>query len=182
MAFQDVQNPGIGGLDELTVAEEVFLQNIVGLSYSTGDILYYDGTKLNRLPRGSDTQVLTLTSGIPAWGAGGGGTGITWSVITVNTTALINNGYVTNKGTTLVLTLPTTAPVGSVVEVSGMNAGGWQVAQNASGVIHFGNQDTTTGVGGSLASTMTRDAIRLVCVVANNEWNVLSSVGNITIV
>jgi hypothetical protein len=30
---------------------------------------------------------------------------------------------------------------------------GWQVAQNANQIIHFGSVNTTTGVGGSLAST-----------------------------
>jgi hypothetical protein len=107
--------------------------------------------------------------------------GLTWSVITADQSAAINNGYICNKGTLLTLTLPGTAAVGSVIEVVGMNAGLWKVAQNASGVIHFGNQDTTTGVGGSISSVLTRDAVRLVCVVANNEWNVISSMGNITV-
>jgi hypothetical protein len=106
-----------------------------------------------------------------------------WSVITADQTAAINSGYITNKtGTVLTLTLPTTAAVGSVIRVSGMNATGWKIAQNASGVIHFGKTDTTTGTGGSISSTLTRDAVELVCCVANNEWNVISSVGNITIV
>ena len=106
-----------------------------------------------------------------------------WSVITADQTAVINSGYLTNKtGTVLTLTLPTTAAVGSVIRVSGMNATGWKIAQNASGIIHFGKTDTTTGTGGYIQSTLTRDAVELVCCVANNEWNVLSSVGNITIV
>lgn len=102
-----------------------------------------------------------------------------WSVITADQTAEVNNGYLTNKGTLLVLTLPTTAAVGSMIRVSGMNAGLWKIAQNASQVIHFGKTDTTTGTGGYLQATQTRDSVELVCCVANNEWNVLSSVGNI---
>jgi hypothetical protein len=104
-----------------------------------------------------------------------------WSVITADQTAEVNNGYLTNKGTLLVLTLPTTAAVGSMIRVSGMNAGLWKIAQNASQVIHFGKTDTTTGTGGYISSTLARDSVELVCCVANNEWNVVSAVGNITI-
>lgn len=39
MSFFDTQNPGIGGIDELTPEEEVFLMNLVGLSYEEGDVL-----------------------------------------------------------------------------------------------------------------------------------------------
>lgn len=102
-----------------------------------------------------------------------------WSVITADQTAEVDNGYLTNKATLLTLTLPTTAAVGSMIRVSGMNAGLWKIAQNASQVIHFGKTDTTTGTSGYLLATQTRDSVELVCCVANNEWNVLSSVGNI---
>jgi len=66
------QNPGIGGIDELTDAEELFIQNLAGLAYAAGDILYHDGSNLNRLAKGTDTNVLTLASGLPSWAAGGG--------------------------------------------------------------------------------------------------------------
>ena len=107
---------------------------------------------------------------------------VTWSVITADQTAVINKGYFANKGTLLTLTLPTTAAVGSVIRVSGMNAGLWKIAQNASEVIHFGKTDTTVGTGGYIESTLARDAVELICCVADTEWNVVSSVGNITIV
>jgi hypothetical protein len=106
---------------------------------------------------------------------------VPWSVITADQTAVINKGYFTNKSTLLTLTLPTTAAVGSVLRVSGMTASGWKIAQNASEVIHFGNIDTTVGVSGYIQSTLARDAVELICCVADNEWNIVSSVGNITI-
>jgi hypothetical protein len=62
-----------------------------------------------------------------------------------------------------------------------MNAGLWKIAQNASEVIHFGKTDTTVGTGGYIQSTLARDSVELICCVADNEWNVVSSVGNITI-
>lgn len=120
---------------------------------------------------------------ITAASNGSGGTGITWTEVTGTTqTAAINNGYILNNAGLVTLTLPSTAAVGSIVEAAGKGAGGWKIAQNASGIIHYGNVDTTTGTGGSLASVNRYDSIRLVCIVANNEWVVLSSQGNITTV
>lgn len=73
MSFFNPQNPGLGGLDELTTSEQLFIQNIVTLSYASGDILYYDNGNIQRLAKGSDGQYLKLVSGLPAWAAGGGG-------------------------------------------------------------------------------------------------------------
>lgn len=115
-------------------------------------------------------------------GTGGGG-GITWNEVTgTSQSASINNGYITNNVGLVTVTLPDTASVGSVLRLTGNGAGGWKLAQNASELIYFGNSTTTTGTGGSLASTQSKDAIELVCVVANTEWSVISSVGNITLV
>lgn len=111
-----------------------------------------------------------------------GGSGFTWNEVTGTTqAAAVNNGYLANNGSLVTITLPDTAALGSVVRVSGVGAGGWKIAQNASEIIHFGNTDTTTGTGGYLQSTHVRDSIELVCCVANTEWNVLSSQGNITV-
>jgi len=38
-----------------------------------GDVIYYDGSALIRLPKGSNDQVLTLTAGVPAWEDSSGG-------------------------------------------------------------------------------------------------------------
>jgi len=61
------QNPGIGGLDELTPAEEIFLTSLAGLSYALGDILYYDGSKLNTLNIGATNEILKVIAGLPSW-------------------------------------------------------------------------------------------------------------------
>lgn len=85
MAYRDTQNPGIGGLDELTDAETLFVQNLAALSYANGDILYYNGGSFQRLAKGSNGQVLTLSAGLPAWAAGGGtGTVTSVSVVSAN--------------------------------------------------------------------------------------------------
>jgi hypothetical protein len=94
----------------------------------------------------------------------------------------VNNGYIANNAGLVTLTLPDTAALGSIIEVVGKGAGGWKIAQNAGETIHFGNINTTTGTGGSLASTATYDAIRCVCTIANTDWTVLSVQGVITVV
>lgn len=108
---------------------------------------------------------------------------LSWSVISSDQSADVNNGYICDKAGTLLLTLPATAAVGDVIRVTGINfATGWKIAQNAGQTIHFGVSDTTTGAGGYLQSTAIRDSVELVCVVADTDFNVISSVGNITVV
>ena len=120
------------------------------------------------------------TLNVESLGAGG----ITWSIITADLDPMVvGNGYICNKAGLLTLTLPTTAAAGTVLRVTGMNTdAGWKVAQSANQQIHFSGSSTTIGAGGSLASTLKRDSIELVCVVADLEWNITSAVGNITIV
>ncbi len=64
------QNPGISGLAlSLTTTETIFVQNLSGLAYSQGDLLYYDGTNLTNLGAGTAGDVLT-TNGVdanPSW-------------------------------------------------------------------------------------------------------------------
>lgn len=152
-------------------------------SGATGDLYYRDASgNFVRLAIGSTSQILKVTSGLPSWGTAP--ITLSWLVVTTTTqAAVINTGYVTNNASLVTVTLPTTAAVGSVIEVSGMGLGGWKIAQPTSVAIHFGIWDTTTGISGYLASTHKRDAVRLVCIVANTEWNVApGALGNINIV
>lgn len=111
------------------------------------------------------------------------GPGVTWSVVTgTSQSAAVNAGYIANNAGLVTITLPTTAAVGTYLEVTGINnATGWKIAQSSGQQIFFGTSSTTAGATGSLASSNTRDSVRLVCVVANLTWNVLSSIGNITV-
>ena len=109
-----------------------------------------------------------------------------WTTATTNAVAALNNyGYVVKNATPANLTtftLPATAAVGDTLIITGYTVGGWQIAQNAGQQIFFGSAATTIGVGGSLASTLAFDTVSLVCVTTDLEWNVISSVGNITVV
>lgn len=141
---------------------------------------------------GVDPSAATLTAGTGVSITNGAGSitinstggGMSWTVVTGTTqAAAVNNGYIANNAGLVTVTLPATSAVGDIVAVTGINnATGWLVAQNAGNTIFFGTATTTPGVGGSLASTATRDTVFLLCVTANATWNVIDSIGNITIV
>jgi hypothetical protein len=125
---------------------------------------------------------ITITEGAGSITVASSGGGLAWVEVTGTTqSAAVNTGYITNNASLVTVTLPSTAALGEVIRVTGEGAGGWSLAQNAGQTVHFGNQSTTTGAGGSLASSHRRDTVELVCVTANTDFNVLSSIGNITI-
>lgn len=109
--------------------------------------------------------------------------GMTYSTVSGTTqTAVVNNGYITNNASLVTVTLPTIAAVGDVVEVQGLGAGGWMLAQNSSQLIHGANGAvTSTGVGGSLASTGQFDFVKVRCIVANTTWSIQGVTNNLTI-
>lgn len=137
---------------------------------------------------GFSTSGYVLTSNgnaaLPSFQAAAGG--LSWVVATgdVNHIA-VNTGYITKHATPnnlLTYTIPPAAAEGAIFEIAGYTAGGWQIAQHANQQIFFGNQSSTIGVGGYIASTLTKDAVRLLCVTADLEFEVISSQGNITVV
>jgi hypothetical protein len=124
----------------------------------------------------------TYLNGAGAYTTPAGGTGFTWSTVSGTTqSAAINNGYIPTNSSLTTITLPSTAVVGSIVAIAGQGSGSWKVAQNSGQTIHFASQNTTTGTGGSLTTTNQYDSIELICVTANTDWVVRSSVGNIYI-
>jgi hypothetical protein len=143
-------------------------------SYTTGDLLYASASNtLSKLSIGSGAQILGISGGHPAWVAAPSG-GLAYSSIIADQTAAAGNAYVNNKsGSRLVVTLPSTAAVGDRFEVSGgTDASGWKVAQNASQVIHWAGQSSTTGTGGYFQSVSQYDVLILFCNVANTDWTV----------
>ena len=111
------------------------------------------------------------------------GGGLTWVEVTgISQDMLADSGYIANNPSLVTLTLPPIALLGSIIEVVGKGAGGWTIAQNGGQTIYFGTASTTTGATGTLSSTLQRDSVRLVCITANTDFEVVSSIGNFTIV
>lgn len=95
----------------------------------------------------------------------------------------VNTGYTASAGATQVdFVLPVTAAVGSYVEITGNDIGGYLISQAAGQQIQFGTTSTTVGVGGSITADDQYGNIRLRCIVANTLWTVAAFVGTFTIV
>ena len=111
------------------------------------------------------------------------GGGFSWANVTGATQTLIaGNGYVADRGSLITFSLPATAAFGDSYSIVGLAAGGWIVSQNSGQSIIIGNQTTTSGAAGSLASSLASDVITLLCVAANTTFKVIDSIGNITVV
>ena len=123
-----------------------------GFSFA-GSVLNYSGT-FAKLPQ-------TIVSGTSA-------------------TMAANNGYIANNASLVTLTLPSSASVGDIVQVSGQGVGGWKIAQTSGQSIIFNCNTTTVGTGGSISSTLPSDTLTIMCTVANTTFNVISSQGNFT--
>jgi len=122
-------------------------------------------------------------NGVISVTGGSGGGGITWTEVTGTTqAAAADNGYIANNESLVTVTLPETCAVGKVVRVAGKGSGLWKIAQNESQIIYFGDQNTTSGTAGYLAAQTQYDSIELLCITANTTFNVISVVGNITVV
>jgi hypothetical protein len=143
-------------------------------------VAYYDGASLNNIDVGTSGYVLT-SNGIsgPASFQAIPSPFFTWVDQTTTPVALTNNdGYVMDAGATLITaTLPAVSPFGTVIVVEGKGSGLWTIAQNAGQTIHFGAKSTTTGATGSLSSTGQYDSVELLCITANTDFKVRSSVG-----
>jgi hypothetical protein len=95
--------------------------------------------------------------------------------VSATVTMVTNTGYTADAGASLItFTLPTTSAIGDFVEINGKGAGLWKIAQAAGQQINIsGGTATTLGVGGSLASVLQFDCVRLRCLTANTIWSVV---------
>jgi hypothetical protein len=157
--------------------------NIVLSPNGTGLVSMAGAYTFPRIDGSANFVLKTDGSGVVSWAADSSAV-FAWTVITANTQAMVaENGYISNNATqAVVYTLPATAAVGDGFEVNAIDAFGWQIAQNAGQTIRIGNTATTSGTGGSLASTANGDWVRLVCTVANTAFIASVQQGNITVV
>ena len=108
------------------------------------------------------------------------GGGLPWTEISVvgPTAMSVNNGYVTNNGARVQLTLPLTSAFGSNIRILGKGAGGWQINQNAGQSIVLDSSSTSVGALGTLQSDAFRDSVDLICTTANTTWTIADGIGN----
>ena len=135
--------------------------------------------------------LLTSTGGTITFTTGAGSlnlevtspSGEAWTDVTGTTQTIAPAmGYTASNASAVTFTLPTTIAYGAVFEVAtGTTAGGWVIAQNLLQSIKYGNLTTTVGTGGQLASSSAGDSVRLLCLVANTTFQVLSSQGEINV-
>lgn len=185
---------GYVGPSNLGLSVQETLQQVFNLFQS--NIILYNSGNPNGVVAGTTYQLLWDTLDLILWVCTTSGTATTaiWTecinpqsnwvdVITTPVNLIANMSYVSDTGATLTsFTLPTTAAFGTIIQVAGKSSGGWTIAQNTGQTIHFGNLSTTTGTSGSLSSSNQNDYVRLLCTIANTTWNVIGSIGNITIV
>lgn len=119
----------------------------------------------------SNGQVLAWNNGLSQWepqtvSASGG---MTWQVITADTTASANNGYITDSAAQLTITLPASCAVGDKVSVTGLGNGGWALKPNTGQTLSY-LDGTTSPSTYSLVSANIADSVTYLCVVANTKW------------
>lgn len=137
----------------------------------------------------SNNNMNFLASGISITGSG---SNVTFSVSAISSWVVVNTtsrqmanytGYIANHPSLQVaLSLPVTASVGSMVRIVGQGPAGWTVVQASGQTIYFGNKTSTTGLAGGLTSTNSKDCITLLCVIQDIGWQVIDSIGNITVI
>jgi hypothetical protein len=163
------------------------VQSTFGLSTSTFDM--YDNTQSILLFQVNNSGVLKLPMLAPNSAIGTDASSniitipsntFTYSVITSNTVLVAGQGYIVNAASPITLTLPLTFAEGSIIKILGY-AGGFTVAQNSGQQIVWLNTSTTSGTGGSIASSLPTDSLDLVGFIANDVLIVSGAGGNLTI-
>lgn len=160
----------------MTISNGVFLETEPQLIGATATLNGVSGF----VPAPLAGEQMLFLRGDGIWAPASGGGGSTWNVITTDTSMVAQNNYITNNTSTITLTLPTTASIGTTFKIVGSGTANWEVAQNSGQTIYMGTVSSATGSGGSASSTNPSDAIELVCISANSGWRVASSIGTIS--
>lgn len=111
------------------------------------------------------------------------GNTVGWVQISASQTLVKDTGYFCiSPGGGLSLALPTTASstIGDIIQVTLDGATSWTITQAVGQQIRFSSAQTTSGVGGSLASTAAGDTVTMV-YQTSGKWNVINAIGNLTV-
>ncbi|MEI6873748.1 MAG: hypothetical protein WCL50_01315 [Spirochaetota bacterium] len=88
---------------------------------------YNTADKKSYIYDGNAWQILAVDGA-----TGAAGPGITWVDVTgTSQMAVSNTGYLADSASQVTITLPASPAVGDIVQVTGVGAGGWKIAQNA---------------------------------------------------
>ena len=130
----------------------------------------------------SSSGSIQFTPGANSLGLDVVGGGIPWIYTTGPTVPLTNNtGYIVDGASLVSLTLPGTAPQGSVIRIHGMGTGLWNIQQNPSvtQLVRIGYLISNSATATAVQSTSIGDSLELLCVTANTQWDGLSVQGNL---
>lgn len=146
----------------------------IGTTPTNGQIPIGNGTNYTAATLTPGTGI-SVTNSSGAITVASTGAGLTWSTISgTSQTAAINNGYIPTNVALTTITLPATAPIGSVIAIAGAGIGGWTLAANTGQTIKMASVTTTSA--GSLTSAELYDAIYVICVTANTTWVVTTAI------
>ena len=183
--FDGANSRFIGQVNAAFTLPNAATDNLVGESFYTakGDLLAGDAASSTAvLPVGTNGQFLKANSATATgleWGGAGGVW--SWTEVTGTSATLASLGAViANNAALVTLTLPATAAVGDQFWVVGKGAGLFRIQADAGQTLHLGSSSST--VAGYIEATNRRDAVRLVCTVANTEFTVsVAPQGNFTV-
>jgi hypothetical protein len=103
-----------------------------------------------------------------------------WHSVTsaTNPTVLSDGqGYFAKGAGVVQFMLPAAASEGETYKIAGYG-NLWTIGQNANQSITMGTHTSATGVLGSVTATQVRDSVEIVCIVANDEFQIINAVGN----
>lgn len=106
---------------------------------------------------------------------------MTTQEVTSDENMSVNYAYIANDSSAITFTLPAASTIDDVIEIWGKGSGGWDIAQGAGQTIHYGSTSSTTGAGGSVASTIQYQVIKMRCITADTDWEIMTSNATLTI-
>lgn len=186
-----INSPMLGGISTLT-ANAVLLGNAASTitaaaAFSAdGQLLIGNGVNAPAVATLTAGNGITITNGAGTISIAATGDSSFSLVAGTSQTMVAGTSYIATNAALTTFTLPAVAAAGTVLRIgsSGVNAGGWTLAQAAGQSVRVGNVASTAGVGGSVSSTSASggDALEFVCTVANTTWVAVSALGSLTVV
>ena len=128
------------------------------------------------------TAPVTGSSIFAVYNTASGGIGAPYVDATGSLTMTPNTTYYTNSASLVTLTLPSTFNQNDIFQIIGKGAGGWKVNQATGQTIRLTSTSTTTGTGGSIASTNRYDNLVLRGLIPNTDLTATGRNGTFTVV